>query len=119
MDELLLKFGIDKNKLNAQELITLNNWAVTLEKTKLGVADIKDFLNDMISSIEKEICGYEYPKGFSFWLFRKTRNKHLEARLYSYIMLRDFITSPEKARSYIEKSINNSNLVKKSNEKTN
>lgn len=112
MEELLLKYGIKKEELNAQELSTLKNWAEALQKNTISLVDVKTYLTDMIQSVERELVGYEYPKSFSGFLFRRKRMRHMEARLYNYIMLRDFIVAPEKARSFIEKHINNLNLGK-------
>jgi len=112
MKELLARMGIKEEDLNKQEIQTLKAWAEALEKNILKVEDIKKYLDKMIVSVEKEISGYDYPKDFSSMLFRRRRLRHMKARLYNYIMLRDFITAPEEARSYIEKHISNFNLEK-------
>lgn len=117
MEELLLRFGIKKEELNAQELVTLKNWAESLQKNTLSLTDVQNYIVDMISSVERELTGYEYPKDFSSFLFKKRRMRHLQARLYNYIMLRDFLMAPQKARSYIEKHIKNLDFTKVNGQK--
>lgn len=117
MEDLLLRFGIKKEELNSQELATLKNWAESLTKNTLSLTDVKNYLIDMISSLERELTGYEYPKDFTHFFFRKKRMAHLNARLYNYIMLRDFLMAPEKARSYIEKHIKNLDFSKVNGQK--
>lgn len=106
MDELLQKFKIDKSTLTADELATLDRWAKALSTAQISVADIKQYLSTMIESIERELTGHENPPmTFANLLFRGRREKHLKARLENYVLLRDFLTAPERARSYVEKQL--------------
>lgn len=106
-EELLKKNGLTRETLNAQERETLERWASQMSIDKIGIVEVKEYLNQMISSLERELTGYETPVSFTGWLFRGKRLKHINARLYNYIMLRDFITAPEKAKSFVEKHITN------------
>lgn len=107
IEELLHKFGIDRSTLTAVELDTLDNWARALQSKRLAPDDILGHINSMIEGIERELAGYDVPQNFTAFIFRKKRHKNLEARLYNYIMLRDFLTSPEKAKKYVENQLKN------------
>ncbi len=106
MDELLQKFKIDRKTLTVDELATLDKWAKALSTTQLNVADVKQYLASMIESIERELTGHENPPmTFANLVFRGRRERHLKARLENYVLLRDFLTAPERARSYVEKQL--------------
>lgn len=106
MDELLQKFNIDRKTLTADELATLDKWAKALSTQQLGVADVKQYLATMIESCERELTGHDNPPvTFANLVFRGRRERHLKARLQNYVMLRDFLTAPERARSYVEKQL--------------
>ena len=107
MEELFVKFGIKREDMNAQELETLERWAQSLSQSQVTIPDLKNYLNEMITALERELTGHDYPKGFVELLFRKKRLRHLKARLHNYILLRDFLVAPEKARSYVEKHLSN------------
>lgn len=106
-DELLEKAGITREKMNAEELETLERWAKQLSVKQLTPVEVKDYINQMIVAVEKELTGYQNPESFVAWLFRGKRMVYLNARLYNYLMLRDFLTAPEKARAFVEKHITN------------
>jgi len=107
MKEILAKFGIKQEDLNASELETLKKWSETISKKQISILDVKSYLDDMIEVLERELFGYETPKSFVELLFRGKRYRHLQARLQNYILLRDVLVAPEKARKFIEKQISN------------
>lgn len=107
MEDLLIKFGVKREEMNAQELETLERWAQSLSQSQVTIPDLKNYLNEMITALERELTGHDYPKGFVELFFRKKRLRHLKARLHNYILLRDFLVAPEKARSYVEKHLSN------------
>lgn len=107
MDELLIKLGLDRDSLNHEEIETLDRWAKALSVNQITPVDVKNYVNDMISALERDLFSHDTPKSFVAFIFRKKRNRFQEARLYNYILLRDFLTAPDKARSYVEKHINN------------
>lgn len=106
-DELLQKYGLTRDTLNSMEKETLERWAQSLATDKIGVKEVQEYINQMITGVERELAGHDVPVGFTAWLFRGKRLRHLNARLYNYIMLRDFLTAPDKARSFVEKHITN------------
>lgn len=106
-DELLKRSGLTRETLNSQERETLERWATQMSSEKLGVKEVTEYLSQMINGVERELAGYETPVSFTGWLFRGKRMRYLKARLYNYIMLRDFLTAPDRARSFVEKHITN------------
>lgn len=107
MNELLAKLGLDFNSLNREELETLDRWSKSLAVHQLTLEDIKTYVSGMITSLERELYGNDTPKSFTAFIFRRKRNRSLQARLYNYILLRDFLTAPDRARSYVEKQMKN------------
>lgn len=105
MHDLLKKFNLKYEDLTPDEINTLNKWQQQLVSKQISLNDIKDHLNVMIEVLERELHGYDTPKGFTDFLFRHKRNRNLEARLVNYLMLRDFVTAPDKAKAYIEKQL--------------
>lgn len=112
MEELLTKLGIDRDTLKAQEIETLDRWAKALSVSQQTPVDVKNYINDMITAIEREAFGHDTPKTFTSFLFGRKRKRFLEARLYNYILLRDFLTAPDRARSYVEKHLKNLEVKK-------
>lgn len=113
MDEILQKFNIDRKTLTTDEVETLDKWAKALSTQQMSLADIKGYLGTMIESIERELTGFENPPNtFANLFFRGRRERHLKARLQNYVLLRDFITSPERARQYVEKQLGSFTGVK-------
>lgn len=113
MDEILQKFKIDRKTLTADEVETLDRWSKALSTKQLSLADIKVYLDTMIESIERELTGFENPPiTFANLFFRGRRERHLKARLQNYVLLRDFITAPEKARKYVETQLGSFSGVK-------
>lgn len=113
MDKLLNKLNIDRDSMNAEEIATLERWVSQMAKTQISVKDVENYIGNMINTLERELFGFDNPP-LTFWqhIFRKKRMKHTYARLQNYVLLRDFLTAPERARSFVEKQV--SNLVDKS-----
>lgn len=107
-DSILQRAGLTRDTLNAGERETLERWAKQLSTQQIGIRELNEYINQMITSLERELAGYEdTPTTFASIFFRGKRMKHVKARLYNYIMIRDFITAPDRARSYVEKHISN------------
>lgn len=107
MEELLHKFNIDKDSLNQVEIETLQKWSELLSKNALNMQDVRDYINSMITSLERDLFDYSTaPMTFANLFFRRRKRQSIEARLHNYVLLRDFLTAPERARSYVEKQLN-------------
>ena len=114
LNDLLHKFNINRSTLTNDELQTIDTWAKALRTRKLAPEDVLEYIESMITAIERELTGYDTPQNFTALIFRRNRRKHLEARLFNYLMLRDFLSSPEKARKFAETQLRNlSNQVGK------
>ena len=114
LNDLLHKFNINRASLTSDELQTIDTWAQALRTRKLAPEDVLGYIESMITAIERELTGYDTPQSFTAFIFRGKRRVYLEARLYNYLMLRDFLSSPEKARKYAETQLRNlSNQINK------
>lgn len=108
MIDLLQKFNLNKDELTNEEMRTLETWQSQLAKAQMTVKDLEAYIEKMIFSVEQELTGYsESPTTLWSWLFRRKKHRFLMARLRNYVLLRDFLTAPERARSYVEKHIQN------------
>lgn len=107
MEKLLEKFNIGRETLNHAELQTLDEWAARMKSAELKLEDVKGYISKMREGVIRELTGEEYPKSLVQKLFRGRRERYLKARLYNYTLLYDFLTAPERAKSYVEKHFNN------------
>tara|TARA_R100001086_G_C11848145_1_gene260665 strand:+ start:9184 stop:9531 length:348 start_codon:yes stop_codon:yes gene_type:complete len=103
--DLLAKYGLQYQDLSDEEIGTLRKWSEAFSQKTLTLPDIKNHINTMIDSIEREITGYESPPNFVAWFYRKRRMRQLHARLANLIVLRDFCSAPERAQEYVEKQL--------------
>lgn len=98
LNHLLDRFNVKYEDLNPLEKETLNQWYQSLERTELTLEKVKDYLGNLIKAVEAELAVYDLPKN---------QDLFLKARLKNYLMLHDFLSAPDKARKYIEESLNN------------
>lgn len=98
LSHLLDRFNLNYEDLNPLEKETLNQWYLSLEKSELTLPKVKEYLENLIKAVENELAAYDLPKN---------QDLFLKARLKNYLMLSDFLTAPDKARKYIEESLNN------------
>jgi hypothetical protein len=97
-DKLLSKFGVQYEDLNTLEKETLTKWLENLSTKQLTVDSIKEHVTELIIAVEKELSAYDLPK---------EKDLFLKARLKNYLLLQDFLTSPDKAQKHIEESLKN------------
>lgn len=104
--QLLEKHNLKYEDLNAAERETLDQWRKGLETNQLTVEGIKDHVAGLIEAVQKDLM--ELKESTSLWtaLFGWKRDFYLKARLKNYIMLYDFLSAPDKARKYLEQSLN-------------
>lgn len=100
-DKILEKLGLKYEDLNNIEKETLNNWMESLQKNQLSVETLKSYILSMRDSVENELTKAE--NGSKQDIF-------LKARLRNYMLLEAFLTSPEKAKAALERSL--SGMVK-------
>ena len=95
-DEILRKHGLKYEDLNAVEKETLNTWVAALQEGQLTTEKIKDYLHAMRDSVEQELTkiGHETKQDI-----------FLKARLRNYMLLEALLSSPERAKAQMEKSL--------------
>ena len=115
MDELLKKFGLTIDDLNGLESDQFYTMLEDLQNNRLTLEKFKDYVTAMKSAVEEELSNEpEYIQVFIF-RFRNDKNIFLKARIRNYMIMEAFLTSPEKAKQAIERSL--ANVVKKIGEK--
>jgi len=96
IDKLLEKAGLKYEDLSKIEIKTLNSWMEALQKGKVNVSKVKEYISSMKEAVEKELTKADLG----------TKNDmFLKARLRNYLLLEGFLTSPEKAKEQIESAI--------------
>lgn len=86
--------------LTTAEKETLRQWTEALSQKTLTLEAVKDYVRALIESVERELANYN---------LNKTQDLFLKARLKNYLMISDFLSGPDKARKYIEQSVQNIN----------
>lgn len=107
LNQLLSKYNLKYEDLNPAERETLNNWMSTLSSRQLSVQDIKDYVAQLISAVEREMAEIKETTSLWTFLFGWKKDFYAKARLKNYLMLQDFLTSSDRAQKYIEQSIKN------------
>lgn len=102
MDDLLKSLGINTNGVNYDEMTkeeqkTLHEWLDAFRKNELTVAGIKSYIVTMRDSVELELTNTS---------ISSKEDIFLKARLKNYLMMEAFLTAPEKAKKYLEQSLN-------------
>ena len=97
-DEILNKVGIPFEKLEEEERKTLIGWLKNLSNKRLTIEDIKVYIKQMADGVAQELCKSELPKKEDIFL---------KARLKNYLLLLDYLTSPEKAKRSLENYLKN------------
>ena len=90
---MLQKFNITYDKLTEIERETLSGWLHNISQKQTSIEDVKDYIRKMTESVEQELCEHELPR---------TKDIFLKARLKNYILLSDFLTTPDKAKKSLE-----------------
>lgn len=96
MDELLKRFNLKYDDLTAAERETLGTWLEALDKNQITLESVKTYIASMRDSVEQELT--------------KTGHNHkqdifLKARLRNYMLLEAYLSTPEKARKALERSM--------------
>lgn len=106
IDEILNKFGIKFEELTGEERKTLETWTQALTAGQLTMESVREYLRAMKDSVE-EALESEPEIVYLLGIFKVANRNHvfLKARLRNYRMLLDFLSTPERARKAIEKSL--------------
>lgn len=95
-DELLKKLGLKYEELNATERETYAQWLEGVNTATITLEKVKDYITAMRESVEHELTKYD---------LTKTEDMFLKARLRNYILLENFLMTPERARKALEQSL--------------
>ncbi len=96
MNEILEKWGVKYEDLNAMEKETLNKMLEDLSKTQLTLDKVKTYLATMRDSVEQELT----KTGLN-----SKQDLFLKARLRNYMLLEAFLSTPEKAKQALEQAM--------------
>lgn len=107
MQSLLDKFNVKYEDLNPLEKETLKEWQKALESKQITLENVKDYVRSLAEAVERELSDTQEYSTAIGWLSNRKKDIFLKARLKNYLMLHDFLSGPEKARKYIEQSLNN------------
>jgi vacuolar-type H+-ATPase subunit E/Vma4 len=112
MLNLLDKFEVNYDDLNPAEKETYNQWIKALSSNQLTLESVKEYLNQLISAVERELTELKETTSFWTFLYGWKKDFYLKARLKNYLMIQDFLTAQDRAVKHIEQSIKN---IKKGN----
>lgn len=125
IDELLTKKGVKYEELGDDERDTLKRWLGDLERNQLTIPLIQEYIVKMRDSVALSLSDTnDTPTGWlsvlSFFIpligvirhwYNDQKRLALIARFKNYTLLEAMLSSPEKARKAIEKSIGNIGTV--------
>ena len=103
-DQILKKFNLEYEDLNAVEKETLHSWVEALGKNKLTLTDVKRFIASMKEAVEKDLCVADLDS---------KKDLLLKARLRNYMLLEAFLSTPERAKEALERTMSGVVGVKK------
>ena len=96
MDELLKRFNLKYDDLTSLERETLNSWLEALDKNQITLEGVKAYVSSMRDSVEQELTQTGH---------NSKQDIFLKARLRNYLLLEAYLSTPEKAKKALEKSI--------------
>jgi len=109
---LLEENGLKLEELNSAERETLEKWSQAWQRQEITPEKIRDMLVMLIEGVQKELANVSESTSFWSFLFHRKKDIFLKARLKNYLMLKDFLTGPERARKFIEENLKNINPKK-------
>lgn len=96
IDEFLEKMGLKYEDLNHAEKETLHSWLSALEKNKVTLESVKNYIVSMRDAVEQELTKTDH---------NTKQDLFLKARLRNYMLLEAFLSTPERAKQAIENSL--------------
>ncbi len=96
INNILEKFGLKYEDLNAVERETLNSWMESLNKNELTLMGVKTYIESMRDSVEDQLAKTD---------LNSKQDIFLKARLRNYMLLEALLSSPEKAQKALERAI--------------
>jgi len=104
IDDILEKYNLKYEDLLEDEKKTLSEWMENLSKAELTLDSVKNYISRMKVTVEEELTkvGHE-----------SKQDIFLKARLRNYMLLENFLESPERAKKALEASISGIKLDRK------
>jgi len=96
VDTILKQFNVKYEDLSVDERKTLNGMLESLGDNQLTVEKIKEYIHTMKDAVEQEL---------TITGNNNLQDAFLKARLRNYMLLEAFLSTPEKARIALEKSL--------------
>lgn len=104
IQKILQDYGLSYQDFRIDERTELERMVTQAEMQQITLGDFKDHLDKLIAVVEDELTSYEVKTPIE-WLWRNKRRNALDARLRCYVMMRNFIVAPDKAREAITRAI--------------
>jgi hypothetical protein len=95
-DEILEKFGLKYEDLDASERETLHSWQNVLSENKLTLDNVRAYISSMRDAVEVKLTKTGH---------NSKQDLLLKARLRNYMLLESFLSTPEKAKAALERAI--------------
>lgn len=104
LDQLLEERGLKLEDLQGEAKEQYFEWLNMLETQPLSIEDMKSYLSAEKVKIELSLTEEPEFKYHFFGLFKRENRKHLflKARLRNYLLLEQFLQSPETKKKAIE-----------------
>lgn len=119
LNDLLRKKGLKYEELTLDEQETLNSWMEAVNKTQVNIATVREYVSKMRDGVANALADMdETPNEWIsiaclfipfLGIVRKwyidQKRVALTARLRNYILLENFLMSPEKAKRAMERAL--------------
>lgn len=104
-DTILEQHNLRFEDLTIEERQTLLTWVTALEQGQLNLDKVRSYISDMQSSVSQALV--DEPEFNYIFIFKVPNRKQilLKARLKNYILLESLLSSPERAREQINKTL--------------
>lgn len=96
MDDILQRYNLKYEDLNSAERDQLHQWMEDLSKNELTIAKVRTYIQNMRDTVEIELSKVDNGS---------KQDTLLKARLRNYLLLDSFLTSPEKAKSAVDRAL--------------
>jgi len=96
MDDILQRYNLKYEDLNSAERDQLHQWMEDLSKNELTIAKVRTYIQNMRDTVEIELSKVDNGS---------KQDTLLKARLRNYLLLDAFLTSPEKAKTALDRAL--------------
>jgi len=106
-NEILRKYGLKFEDLNAVERETLNTMLQSIQKNEVTIDKIKQYIALMKDAVSQEL--EDEPEYIRILLFKFENKKQvfLKARLRNYRLLYSMLETPERAKKALHEALTN------------